>query len=229
MSIKIQKVNFKKNSHELAAWEQGLVVCGIDEVGRGCLAGPVVTAAVIMPPYTNSRLIKDSKLLTEPERIKANAWIMQNCWYAVGIVNHRTIDRVNIWQATLIGMKKAVVTLLATCPARPEAILVDAMPLKLADTAFKDIPVHHFPKGEKLSSSIAASSIVAKVMRDNLMTKLDPLLPGYNLGQHKGYSTSLHQAMVKSLNPSILHRQSFLNNIYQAMAQDAIEEQQSIL
>lgn len=229
MSIKIQRVNFTKNTHELAAWAQGLVVCGIDEVGRGCLAGPLVTAAVIMPPHKNSRLIKDSKLLTEAERIKANAWIVKNCWYAIGIVNHRTIDRVNIWQATLIGMKKAVVTLLATCPLKPTAILVDAMPLKMTGTAFIDIPVHHFPKGEKLSSSIAAASIVAKVMRDNLMAKLDPVLPGYHLKQHKGYSTPLHQEMVKTLNPSILHRQSFLNNIYQAMAENAIEQQQSII
>lgn len=229
MSTKIQKVNFTKNTHELEAWNQGRVVCGIDEVGRGCLAGPLVTAAVIMPPHKNSRLIKDSKLLTEPERIKAYAWITKNCWYGIGIVNHRTIDRVNIWQATLIGMKKAVVNLLATCPHKPAAILVDAMPLKLTDTAFKDIPVHHFPKGEKLSSSIAAASIVAKVMRDELMTKLDPLLPGYLLHQHKGYSTAQHQEMVKSLNPSILHRQSFLNNLYQAMAHEAIEKQQSII
>lgn len=208
---KIQKVNFKKNAHELTAWAHNGVVCGIDEVGRGCLAGPLVTGAVILPPHKNSRLLKDSKLLTFEERERAFRWISQHAWYGIGMVNHRIIDSHNIWQATLIAMKRGLINLLAVSPFLPKAILVDAMPLKLADTDFKNIPVYHFPKGESLSSSIAAASIVAKVTRDRLMSKMDPLIPGYLLGQHKGYSTKKHMAAVQELNRSIIHRLSFLN------------------
>jgi ribonuclease HII len=210
---KIQRVNFTKNSYELTAWANQDVVCGIDEVGRGCLAGPLVTAAVILPPHKNSRLLKDSKLMTLEEREKAFEWISKNAYYGIGMVNHRIIDSQNIWQATLIGMKRALINLLAVSPFRPKAVLIDAMPLKLEDTNYKDIPVHHFYKGESKSSSIAAASIIAKVTRDRLMTKMDPIVPGYLLGRHKGYSTSLHQDAVKSLNYSIIHRQSFLKSI----------------
>lgn len=208
---KIQRVNFNKNAHEQTAWANQDVVCGIDEVGRGCLAGPLVTAAVILPPHKNSRLLKDSKLMTLEEREKAFEWISKHAWYGLGVVHHRIIDSHNIWQATLIGMKRALVNLLAVCPLRPKAVLVDAMPLKLLDTNFKDIPVHHFPKGERRSSSIAAASIIAKVSRDQLMSKIDPIIPGYLLGQHKGYSTKKHMNAVQTLNRSIIHRLSYLD------------------
>jgi len=210
---KIQKVNFNKNFHEISAWALQGVVCGIDEVGRGCLAGPLVTAAVILPPNKTNRLLKDSKLMTEEERIKASRWIAKNAWYSYGIVHHRIIDQHNIWQADLIAMKKALINLLAICPLRPQAILVDAMPLNLFDTNYRDIPVHHFPKGERLSSSIAAASIMAKVKRDEIMNKLGPLFPGYLFEQHKGYSTAQHMAAVQNLQPSIIHRASFLKKI----------------
>lgn len=226
---KIQRVNFTKNSHEETAWSAGSVVCGIDEVGRGCLAGPLVTAAVILPPNKNSRLIKDSKVLTEPERQKAMAWIAKHCWYGIGIVSHRTIDRINIWNATLLGMKRALVNLLATCPLRPSAVLVDAMPLTISDTILKDIPVHHFPKGERLSSSIAAASIVAKVYRDELMAKIDLVIPGYHLDQHKGYGTAQHQEMIRTLHHSIVHRVSFLDNFLPQDDNEAPVVQQSLL
>jgi len=227
---KRQTVILTKNSHEFAAWATQNVVCGIDEVGRGCLAGPLVTAAVILPPNKISRLLKDSKLLTEAERVKASIWITKHAWIGYGIVHHRLIDSHNIWQANLIAMKKALVNLLATCPLRPAAILVDAMPLKLADTNFKDIPVHHFPKGERRSSSIAAASIMAKVMRDDLMTKLAPIFPGYALDQHKGYSTAKHMEAVKSLQHSVIHRMSFLKNMLNPEFVDTQtnEEQQSL-
>lgn len=207
------RVNFNKNAHEYTAWDQGEVVCGIDEVGRGCLAGPLVTAAVILPPHKNSRLVKDSKLLPLADRLRAHTWISKKAWVGYGIVNHRTIDSHNIWQATLIAMKRALINLLASSPYKPKAILVDAMPLKLLDTDFRDIPIHHFPKGERYSSSIAAASIMAKIKRDELMNKLDPLFPGYFLGQHKGYSTQKHMESLKSLNRSIIHRLSFVDNM----------------
>lgn len=224
---KIQYGNFNKNHFEHLAWAQQGTVVGIDEVGRGCLAGPLVTAAVILPPGNISRLLKDSKVMTEAERLHASLWIAKNCWYAYGIVHHRIIDKHNIWQATLIAMKKALVNLMAICPQKPSSILVDAMPLNLIDTNFKDIPVHHFPFGESKSSSIAAASIMAKVKRDAMMGTLDPLFPGYLLAQHKGYSTQKHMDAIKTSQHSIIHRMSFLHNIL-IQEEQPHEKQQSI-
>jgi ribonuclease HII len=225
---KIQRVIFTKNTHEQAAWAQESVVCGIDEVGRGCLAGPLVTAAVILPPHKNSRLIKDSKILTESEREKAALWIFNNAWHGIGAVHHRIIDQHNVWQATLIAMKRALINLLANCPWIPQAILVDAMPLKLSDTHYRNIPVHHFPKGESLSSSIAAASIVAKVHRDRLMSKLDSIIPGYSLEQHKGYATDKHCQSLFEHQKSIIHRTSFLSFMQNPRNKNPIAAQQSI-
>lgn len=216
-----------KNDLEHAAWQQGQYVCGIDEVGRGCLAGPLVTAAVILPLNKTSRLLLDSKLLSEEERHKGALWIGKHCWYAYGIVDNRTIDRYNIYHATLIAMKKALVNLLATGP-RPSIILVDAMPLKLDDTGYLDIPVHYFPKGERKSSSIAAASIIAKVKRDELMSKFNEIFPGFHFDEHKGYSTKKHKDTLKDLPPLIIHRQSFLHKISTIDDQDELDEQQNL-
>ena len=175
-------------------------------------------------------MLKDSKVMTEPERLKAAQWILKNSWNSYGIVHHRIIDEHNIWQATLMAMKMAVINLLAISPHKPQAILVDAMPLTLLDTNFATIPVHHFNKGESLSSSIAAASILAKVKRDAMMATLDPLLPGYSLGQHKGYSTATHQKAVLDLDRSIIHRQTFLKKLIkpQCMHDEPHEKQQTI-
>ncbi len=224
---KIKKLNFNKNYYETAAWEAQSVVCGIDEVGRGCLAGPLVAAAVILPIGKNSRLIKDSKLMEAPDREKAAQWIRKHCRYAIGIVHNRLIDQHNIYQADLIAMKKALVNLLAICPQVPSAILVDAMPLQLADTSFKDIPLHYFPFGESKSSSIAAASIIAKVTRDALMTKFDLAFPGYKLKDHKGYSTKTHKAIIREHSHTIIHRMSFLGRIHEEISDK--QEQQTFL
>lgn len=221
------KIRFKKNYFENEAWANAQVVCGLDEVGRGCLAGPLVTAAVILPQGKTHRLLKDSKLMTPEERLKAFGWIQKNCWYSTGIVHHRIIDDRNIWHATLIAMKKALVHLLAIAPHKPQAIIIDAMPLNLFDTDYKDIPVHHFPFGEKRSNSIAAASIVAKVTRDAMMRELDLVFPGYFLGQHKGYSTELHKKIIKEKDQKlIIHRESFLKYL-EAITTEG-QEQQSI-
>ena len=217
-----------KNELEQAAWANNTYVCGIDEVGRGCLAGPLVTAAVILPLNKTSKLLMDSKLLTEPERHKGALWVAKNCWYAYGIVDNRTIDRYNIYHATLIAMKKALLHLLATGP-RPSAILIDAMPLKLNDTCYADIPVHYFPKGERKSSSIAAASIIAKVKRDELMAKYNSIFPDFHFDEHKGYSTQKHKNSLKELPPLIIHRQSFLHKISTVDDYDELNEQQSLL
>ncbi|WP_416183063.1 ribonuclease HII [Methylicorpusculum sp.] len=207
-SQKITKNQFEKN-----AWSEQTLICGIDEVGRGCLCGPVVTGAVILPIGKLHPLLQDSKILTETERLTAYAWITTHCWYGFGFAHHRIIDQHNIWQATLIAMKKALLHACAQCPHRPSAVLTDAMPLKLFDTSYHQIPVHFFTKGESKSSSIAAASIIAKVKRDALMGKFAPLFPGYQMEEHKGYGTPKHRTAVQEQNYSIIHRLSFLSNI----------------
>lgn len=206
--------DFPKDWYESAAWQVKNVVCGIDEVGRGCLAGPVVTAAVILPSGKTSPLLKDSKCMTEAERIKAYTWIIKHCWYAIGTVHNRAIDQHNIWQTTLHAMQKAALHLMVITPQTPSAFLVDAMPLTLSGSAYAHIPVHHFIKGEQKSSSIAAASIIAKVWRDNLITNMAKLFPGYALETHKGYATKKHTDALKGQNHSLIHRVSFLKNIH---------------
>jgi len=211
MIKKIKKRVFRKNFYEEAAWAQNSVVCGIDEVGRGCLAGPLVTAAVILPPYVHHRLLKDSKILTQKELLLAYRWITRKCNYSIGIANNREIDTYNIWNSTLLAMNRAILNLLATINQKPCAILVDAMPLNLSKTAYMAIPVHSFPKGESKSTSIAAASIVAKVSRDRIMGKFDMVFPGYQLRHHKGYGTKKHREAIEIHKYTIIHRRSFLN------------------
>ncbi|MFI5332843.1 MAG: ribonuclease HII [Candidatus Babeliales bacterium] len=221
-----------KNQFELASWAHNRVICGLDEVGRGCLAGPVVTAAVIMPPHTTSRLLKDSKLLTEPERLKAYAWIKRHCWYGIGVTHHRLIDTLNIRQATLVAMKRALLHALSACPLEVASIVVDALPLNLTDTGYSSIPVHYFPEAERKSSSVAAASIVAKIHRDALVSTLDAIIPGYQFANHKGYSTLEHMTCLATIGPSIVHRTSFLSaTVMPINPQDLThehQEQQSI-
>lgn len=209
--LKTKKRPFiKKNHYEYTAWSASRSVCGIDEVGRGCLAGPLVTAAVILPVNTSYRLLKDSKEMTPEERLKAYRWITKNCYYAYGIIHHRLIDKKNIWQATLIGMHKAVMHLAATCPIKPDSIVVDAMPLKVHRGNYKDVPIYHFPFGEKKSSSIAAASIIAKVKRDAMMLRMDKHFPRFAWHSNKGYGTPEHKEALKMHAPVILHRKTFL-------------------
>ncbi len=223
-----QRLIFRKNAFEIDSWSKNNVVCGIDEVGRGCLAGPLVTAAVILPPYKTHPLLKDSKIMTERERLKAYGWITKHCWYGIGIVHNRIIDHHNIWRATLISMKKALIHVIVSAPMRPEAILVDAMPLELSDTSYYGIPVHHFPKGERKSSSIAAASIVAKVRRDAMMQRFDPIFPGFHLASHKGYSTQKHIDALSVQKHSIIHRKNFLRNLTMFTQGRSNDEQQSL-
>lgn len=221
----------KKNSYEQQAWQINEVVCGIDEVGRGCLSGPLVTAAVILPPNSSYRLLKDSKLMTVQEREQADRWIRRNCWYAYGVVHHRLIDKHNIWHATLIAMRKAVMNLLAITPQRPSSILVDAMPLTLANSCYQDIPIAHFPFGEKRSSSIAAASIIAKVKRDAMMQYMDKAFPHYGWYANKGYGTTQHKEAIAIHNRVIIHRTTYLQqiNIINSLEETYESEQQQCI
>lgn len=199
-----------KNCYEKTYWGKNLFVCGIDEAGRGPLAGPVVAAAVILPQGCTYRLLKDSKTLTESERNKAYNWIINNAWYGFGIETPYSIDTYNIYQATLRAMQRAFWQTVTTAPAAIGGILIDAMPLVLQAEHYNRIPVHAFIEGENLSISVAAASIVAKVTRDRLMVNTETIIPGYHFNDHKGYGTVEHRTALKTNGKSLVHRRSFL-------------------
>jgi ribonuclease HII len=189
-----------------AAFEQELhargfqAVAGVDEVGRGSLFGPVFAAAVVLSPERPVRGLNDSKLL-EPERREVLAVRIREralAW-AVAAVDAATIDHVNIYQATRIAMRAAVLRLV---PA-PDFVLIDAVPLDLA------MPQRPIIKGDARCQAIAAASILAKVERDACMRVWDEVFPQYGLASHKGYSTPEHLRAIRELGPTPLHRLSF--------------------
>lgn len=190
---------------EVCLYEQGYrCVGGIDEAGRGPLAGPVVAACVILPPHCFIPGLDDSKKLTERKREKLELQIKQEAVaWAVGLVNHKEIDRVNIYQATKIAMAKAVRSL----KIRPDYLLIDAMKI---DT---DIPQEGIIHGDSLCAAIAAASIIAKTYRDRLMVLLDNFYPAYGFKDNKGYGTARHMEALHLLGPSPVHRRSFLKKI----------------
>jgi len=180
-------------------------LAGVDEAGRGPLAGPVVAAAVIFRKSTIIKGVNDSKLLTEKQREKLYDKIISSALaYSVSIVNHNVIDEVNILNATLRAMKQAVDDL----KIKPDLILVDGN-----RTFQSDIPVITIVKGDSKSFSIAAASILAKVTRDRLMKKLAVQFPVYLWERNKGYPTRQHREIIQKLGPSPLHRKSFLKKI----------------
>lgn len=176
-------------------------VAGVDEVGRGPIAGPVTVAAVILPPMTLIPGLNDSKKLTEEKREALYDIIMKEA-VAVSCVSYgpEKIDELNIYEATRQAVYEAVRTL--SVPA--EAVVVDAM--KLPDLT---VPVESIIKGDSKSANIAAASIIAKVTRDRYMKSLDAEYPGYGFGIHKGYYTELHKEAVEQQGVTPLHRKSF--------------------
>lgn len=225
MATTAVKKRFNKNFFEHEAWNNNTLICGIDEVGRGCLAGPVVVAAVVLFPHKLSRHVRDSKIMTAEEREKAAIWIMKNSWYSIGLVNHRIIDTHNIYYATLIAMKRTYLQLMTHIQQQPKTVVVDAMPLKLSNTAHHETEVFYFPFGESKSSSIAAASILAKITRDHLMKEtFEKVVPGYNFASHKGYATPPHKKQVRTIGPSIIHRTNFVARVL-AYADDSAQQQ----
>ncbi|MBY0109743.1 MAG: ribonuclease HII [Candidatus Babeliaceae bacterium] len=203
--------NTPNNHFEKQTSLNNTILCGIDEVGRGCLAGPVVTAAAILKSTRKNSLIKDSKLLNETQLEKAYSWLIKNSTFAVSIIDHRRIDQHNIYQATQISMCRAYYQLCAVAPVAPKVVLVDAVKLPL------NCQVISLYKGEKESISIAAASIIAKVTRDRIMKRLSKSFPLYSLHEHKGYATKIHYKALFAQGSSPMHRMSFLKNYQQAL------------
>lgn len=177
-------------------------ICGIDEAGRGPLAGPVVAGAVILPKDCEILFLNDSKKLSEKRREalfleiqeKAEAW-------SVGVVGPEVIDEINILQATYQAMREAI----AGLKVRPGLLLNDAVTIPGVE-----IPQVPIVKGDAKSLSIAAASIMAKVTRDHLMVEYDQIYPQYGFGKHKGYGTAAHIAALKEYGPCPIHRRSFI-------------------
>lgn len=176
-------------------------ICGLDEVGRGPLAGPVVTAAVILPSGFSVAGIRDSKQLTEKQRERLYDKITQEAIsIGIGMIDHTVIDEINILQATYLAMKSSLKNL----HVQPDYLLIDA--LTLPDTA---IPQKGIIRGDNLSITIAAASIIAKVTRDHLMEEFHREFPEYNFLSHKGYGTEEHLRNLRTYGPCRIHRRTF--------------------
>ncbi|MEK8132033.1 ribonuclease HII [Paenibacillus filicis] len=192
-------------TYERGYWEQGKRwIAGVDEVGRGCLFGDVVAAAVILPEGLELEGVNDSKKLSEKKRDTLFELIMEQALaVGVGIVDVPTIERINIKQAARAAMKQAVDQL----QVRPDLLLVDA---EKVDTDIEQLALIH---GDALSQSIAAASIIAKVTRDRMCLAWELEYPGYEIAIHKGYATRVHRERIAELGATPLHRRTFLRNI----------------
>ena len=183
------------------------LIIGVDEAGRGPLAGPVAAAAVVLADKRFKCRIDDSKKLTASARQKAFLEITESSCFGVGIINEQIIDRLNILVCTRLAMENAVLSLLSKLRdsgTKKIHILIDGN-LKLG----LDYPSTSIIRGDSRSKSIAAASIIAKVTRDRIMTIYDKIFPGYGFAGHKGYPTKAHRSMLKKIGPSLIHRRSF--------------------
>lgn len=190
--------------HERELASQGYFVIGVDEAGCGCLAGPVIAAAIHLPFNSRIGALTDSKLLKADKREKILLrFIELGIRWTVGMATAEEVDVMNVRRASLLAMKRAVNAFEGATFA-----LVDAW--KIPDIS---IPQRGIIHGDRLVKSISAASIVAKVVRDRLMEEFDREYPAYKFTKHKGYGTALHRNILKKLGPSLLHRQTFLKKL----------------
>lgn len=182
------------------------LVCGVDEAGRGPLAGPVCAAAVILPAHIDIPGLNDSKKLTDKKRRELFPIIKENAVaYGIAFADEKEIDKINILQATFLAMERAI----AQLNIKPDVALVDG-------NQSKDfgLPVETVVHGDSLSASIAAASVLAKVTRDDYMLQMAVHYPQYAFDVHKGYGTNTHYAALREFGPCPIHRQSFLKKFY---------------
>ncbi|MDY3225135.1 MAG: ribonuclease HII [Candidatus Faecousia sp.] len=196
---------------EITMWEiedsLGLQrICGVDEAGRGPLAGPVCAAAVILPEHLQIPGLTDSKKLTDKKRRELFPLIQEQAVaFGIGLASEAEIDEINILQATFLAMRRALEQL----SIRPDLVLIDGN----RETDF-GLPVKTVVKGDSLSANIAAASILAKVTRDNLMLEQAKQYPQYGFEIHKGYGTKAHYDALRQYGPCPIHRRSFLKKFY---------------
>jgi ribonuclease HII len=182
------------------------VLAGVDEAGRGPLAGPVVAAAVVLDPLRPIVGLRDSKQLTARQRARLAVLIRERAGaFALGVASVEEIDRLNILQATLLAMRRALQAL-ALCPTH---IIIDGNKAPHLADLFGDCPVETLVRGDDLVPAISAASILAKTWRDAHMAALDAQYPGFGLARHQGYPTAAHLAALVRLGPSPIHRRSF--------------------
>lgn len=206
MKEKEQERLIKLKEMEEEIYNSGIeTICGIDEAGRGPLAGPVVVAAVVMPRYSMIEGVNDSKKVSEKKReLLYDQILSEAITYGVGIINQKEIDEINILNAT----KKGLTTAIKELKVKPNRIIVDA--LEHIDTC--SIPYTSIIKGDEKCYSIAAASIIAKVTRDRIMRQWDEVYPQYGFAKHKGYGTAAHIAAIREYGICPLHRKSFVKN-----------------
>lgn len=196
---------------EITMWEiedsLGLhLICGVDEAGRGPLAGPVCAAAVILPEHLQIPGLNDSKKLTDKKRRELFPIIQEQAVaWGIGLASETEIDEINILQATFLAMRRALEQL----NARPEIALIDGN----RETDF-GLPVKTVVKGDSLSANIAAASVLAKVTRDNIMVEMAEQYPEYGFEIHKGYGTKAHYEALRTYGPCPIHRKTFLKKFY---------------
>ena len=197
---------------EHEAMEKGYsLICGVDEAGRGPLAGPVCAAAVILPTDLDIPGLNDSEKLTEKERDELYDIITaQAVAYGIAMVSEEEIDEINILQATFLAMKRAVESL----AVKPDFVLIDGN----REPDLGDLPLKTIVKGDSRSANIAAASILAKVTRDRYMTELDAIYPQYGFAVHKGYGTKKHYAALEAFDACPAHRKTFLRTFYERKA-----------
>ncbi len=200
---------------ENAIWREGFArVAGVDEVGRGPLAGPVVAGAVVLP-YSRARWVgrlRDSKLLDAPTREELAAEIRERCDWAIGVVSPPVIDQLGMTRATRLAMRRAVLAL----PEPPDALIVDGR-----EVVECDAPQRAVIDGDALCPSVAAASIVAKVARDAMMDGLDARFAGYGFASNKGYATPDHRRALHEIGPSSVHRLLFAPVLHALRARSA--------
>ena len=196
---------------EITMWEiedsLGMhLICGVDEAGRGPLAGPVCAAAVILPEHLQIPGLNDSKKLTDKKRRELFPIIQEQAVaWGIGLASETEIDEINILQVTFLAMRRALEQL----NARPEIALIDGN----RETDF-GLPVKTVVKGDSLSANIAAASVLAKVTRDNIMTEMANQYPEYGFEIHKGYGTKAHYEALRTYGPCPIHRKTFLKKFY---------------
>ena len=197
---RIEAMKVYEKEYESHGW-----ICGIDEVGRGPLCGPVVASAVILPKDCQILYLNDSKKLSEKKREELYDVIMEQAIaVGVGMASPQRIDEINILQATYEAMRQAISSL----KVKPAVLLNDAV--TIPEVEIPQIPII---KGDVKSVSIAAASIIAKVTRDRMMVEYDRIYPGYDLASNKGYGTKVHMEALKTVGPCEIHRRTFIKNI----------------